>query len=97
MSDISLVGPMTGERAEAVAPERSIPTPSPNAQNSTRLSDRAEFSDHARFMSRLAALPPVRSDLVSSIRDQIANGTYETSDRLDQAIESLLEDHDVQN
>jgi hypothetical protein len=62
-----------------------------------RPSDRVDISDRARFLSQLAALPDVRGDLISSVRDQIARGTYETTERLDAAISSLLDELDVQN
>ena len=38
-----------------------------------------------------------RSELVDRIRQEIAQGTYETEDRLDQAIENLAEDLDSQS
>ena len=93
MSDISLVGGVPSERVEATPAERGRTTEGRiEAPTAGRPSDRADISEHARLMSRLSALPPVRTDLVASIRQQIADGTYETADRLDTAIASLLDD-----
>lgn len=57
-----------------------------------RSSDRVELSDHARFLNRIRELPAVRTDKVESIRNAIENGQYETDDKLDVAIDRLLED-----
>ena len=46
----------------------------------------------AYFLSRLRDMPDIRTDLVERIREEIANGTYETQERLDGAIDGLLED-----
>lgn len=51
--------------------------------------DRVEISELAAFLNRLAELPEDRARKVVEIRQQIANGTYETSDKLDQTIERL--------
>jgi hypothetical protein len=98
MSDISIVGGINGGRVEPceVAPDRSV-KPRTDGVTATRPSDRVDISDRARLLSRLAALPDTREELVDSIRRQIADGTYETADRLDQAVSSLLGDLDLPN
>lgn len=57
-----------------------------------RPSDRVDISQRARLLSKLAALPPIRQDLVDRIRDQIAAGEYDTPDRFDAALQQLLEE-----
>lgn len=37
-------------------------------------------------------MPDVRADRVSQLRAQIANGTYETADKLDLAMNRLLDE-----
>ena len=54
-----------------------------------RGSDRAEFSDAAQLLSRV---PDVRQDLIDRVKGEIDRGTYETDEKIDKAIESLLED-----
>jgi hypothetical protein len=51
-----------------------------------------ELSDRARYLSKMAELPPVRSELVDAVRRQIEAGTYDSTDRLDEAIRNLAED-----
>ncbi len=42
-------------------------------------------------LKRIASLPPIRQSKVLNLRRQIADGTYDVGDRLDQAIDRLLE------
>jgi hypothetical protein len=37
-------------------------------------------------------LPSVRQNLIDSVRERIANGTYETPEMLDAAIEQFMHD-----
>ena len=85
-SGVECVGGVAPERASAKAPSQGEPT------RTERPSDRVDISDRARLLSKLTALPDVRSELVDRIRQEIAKGTYDTEDRLDQAIENLAED-----
>jgi negative regulator of flagellin synthesis FlgM len=57
---------------------------------SSNISDELQLSDSAQIASQLNDIPPIRQDRVDSIRAQIAQGTYETPDKLDSAIENLL-------
>ncbi len=59
-----------------------------------RRNDRVELSDHARLLDRLRDLPNVRQELVQQIRDAIAQGQYETPEKINQAIERLFADLD---
>ena len=64
------------------------PAPATNA----RANDCCEVSEMATYLSKLSALPQVRQDLVNSVREQIAAGTYDTPERLDAALNVLLSD-----
>jgi flagellar biosynthesis anti-sigma factor FlgM len=58
-----------------------------------RLGDSAEFSSTAQLLAKLAGLPDVRQDKVDSIKSQIAAGSYDADgDKLDQALESMMND-----
>ena len=57
-----------------------------------RAGDRVELSSHARLLERLHELPEVRTDLVNEIRGAIADGTYETDEKLSVAVARLLEE-----
>ena len=60
-----------------------------------RRGDRVELSDHARYLARLKeadGATPARQQRIEEIRQSIADGTYDTPQRLDAAIERLLDD-----
>ena len=54
--------------------------------------DRVEISELAGFLSKLAELPEDRARKIVSVRNEIAEGRYETPEKLDIAAERLLED-----
>jgi negative regulator of flagellin synthesis FlgM len=91
MSDISPVQGFQAERLEPIA-DRHGPRPAGSAPRPERPSDRVELSDRARYLSKLAALPDVRSELVERVRREIAAGSYETDERLDGAVSHLLDE-----
>ncbi|MGL4513477.1 MAG: flagellar biosynthesis anti-sigma factor FlgM [Lacipirellulaceae bacterium] len=85
-----LAGPHAPRRS---APSEGAPQPadrveiSPAAQEASRLADAAEL----RAAEQATGAGDVRADLVSRLRNEIAAGTYETPERLDGALESLLD------
>ena len=54
--------------------------------------DQVEISQMATYLSKMKMLPSVRQNLIDSVRERIANETYETSDKIDAAIEQFLRD-----
>ncbi len=46
----------------------------------------------ATYLGKLAQLPTIRRDLVASVRDQIAAGTYDTPEKLDSALGEMMRD-----
>jgi len=59
---------------------------------SAPVQDEVNISDAARLAEQVRDLPEIRQDLVDRIRAQIASGTYETSDKLDSAVERLMDE-----
>ena len=82
----------------AVGPiNRTAPTSAYQATENLRrqsepLGDRVELSRHAVLLDRLRNLPGVREELVQTIRQAIADGTYETDAKLDVAVRRVLDD-----
>ncbi len=95
MTDIApVVGPGTGRMdtsTEAVVRAANRPVPG----RIDRPSDRVEVSDRARLLNKLANLPAVRQDLVDRVRQEISAGTYDTPDKVEGAINNLVDDLDV--
>lgn len=54
--------------------------------------DQLEISHEADLVSRARELPAIRQQRVAEIRAQIAAGTYETDDKLNVALERLLDE-----
>lgn len=58
----------------------------------TSLNDTVELSEHARLIGQLRELPEVRTELIERARAAINNPGYLSEDRLNTAIERLIED-----
>jgi anti-sigma28 factor (negative regulator of flagellin synthesis) len=54
--------------------------------------DELDISSEADFVSQARDLPEIRSERVAAIRAQIQAGTYETADKLDKALDRLLDE-----
>ena len=68
-------------------PHESAPAaPSPTT------SDQLDISPAAQEAIRAAEAGDVRHDVVARIRQEIRNGTYETPEKLDQALDRLLDE-----
>ena len=81
------VGPIN-RPTESESSQRRLET----TETSARRSDRVELSDHARLLDQLRDLPGIRQDLVDNVREAIARGSYESPQRLGEAIERLFAD-----
>ena len=66
------------------AGKKSVSLPKPRTQ--------AEIVTAQRLLEMVKQLPDVRRELVTGARRQIADGTYETPEKIDRAIESLAKD-----
>ena len=76
---------------------RPIDTTDAITTNSTRveppgISDTVEISDVAKLAARISEIPEVRTELIETVKTELAAGTYETSEKLEIAVERLLED-----
>jgi anti-sigma28 factor (negative regulator of flagellin synthesis) len=58
----------------------------------TQLQDRVELSEHARHLDKLRQLPDVRESKVQAARSAIADGVFETPDRLRAALLRMLDE-----
>lgn len=93
MSDIapiansSLIGAISANEARARKAEQLEST----EVALTREADAVEISPFARYVA-MARENPVREDLIESIRQQIADGTYDTDEKFDRAFGEMLSD-----
>ena len=59
---------------------------------SVQINDQVDISDAARLVEQVQQMPDTREDRVESVRRQIAAGTYETTEKLNVAVERLLDE-----
>lgn len=57
-----------------------------------QIQDELDLSPAALTLEQIRNVPAVRQDRINQIRAQIANGTYETPEKLDIALERLLDE-----
>jgi anti-sigma28 factor (negative regulator of flagellin synthesis) len=67
----------------------SQPTIRPEAP---QIADEVDISEAARLVEQVQQMPEIREDRVEAVRQQIAAGTYETGDKLNTAVERLLDE-----
>jgi len=65
---------------------------SPPASGAGPIRDELDLSDAASLIDRIAELPDIRADRVAQLRQEIASGRYESDDKLDLALERLLDE-----
>ena len=89
MSDVSPI-----HRPSALILDPQIRPSKSQAQpdSATRGRDRVELSNTAQYLSKIAELPDVRQELIDRIKASIADGSYETEDKTDAAVENLIEE-----
>ena len=86
------VGPVNRPTGHAASLRRSDTKEA--TETTARPGDRVELSEYARLLDQIRHLPDVRQDLVRTIRDAITQGTYETPQKLGEAIERLYAELD---
>lgn len=62
------------------------------APSSARKADKAEISEHARLLSKLTEADDMRHDKIAEIRSQIEAGTYETDEKMSEAVDRMLDE-----
>jgi negative regulator of flagellin synthesis FlgM len=91
---MQIYGPAQLHGAQSIhAPHTPRTAQTSQVRNDTApIRDEVQISDSAQLIDQLRQIPDIRHDRVAAIRAQIASGAYETSDKLDFAIERLLDE-----
>lgn len=101
MSDIALTGSVSGSVSQGSSGADSHAATSVDLRCHRAVgshldgptdNDLMECSSAARYLRKLRALPPVRSELVAAARKEIIAGTYSTDAKLDAAVAGLLDE-----
>ena len=102
MSEISVIGnhaasvpqqvtPTTAP-VEVAAPEVATGATACGNTEAPTSTDRVEISLHAQLLERVHQLPEVRQDMIDALQDEIANNAYLTADKLDIAVNRMIDE-----
>lgn len=75
-----------------IEPQRIAPQRAERADLGSKIGDRAEISEEAQLLARLAEVPDIRMDKVEELKELIATGRYESKEKIEKAVERLLEE-----
>ncbi|MCE9604804.1 MAG: flagellar biosynthesis anti-sigma factor FlgM [Planctomycetia bacterium] len=64
----------------------------PQTTSSAQPQDEVQISSAASFIDQVHQVPDIRQDRVAAIKAAIADGTYETSGKLDAALNAFLDE-----
>ena len=86
-------GPAHLHGAQPVGPPHTSRASKPAAPDyAGPIQDELEISDVARFLEEVREMPEVRQERINEIRAKIADGTYETDEKLQIALGRLLDE-----
>ncbi len=75
-----------------IEPQRIAPGRAEKTDVGGRVGDRAEISEEAQLLARLAEVPDVRMEKVEELRELITTGRYESREKIEKAVDRLLEE-----
>ncbi len=88
---INGLGPVQGPQSVQGVQRNQIAQPEAQKTHSQG-ADQLDISHEADLVSRARDLPDIRADRVAEIRAQIESGIYETEEKLDIALDRLLDE-----
>ena len=88
-----IYGPAHLHGAQPISSPHGSRASKPSAPNQAgQIQDELDISDVGRLVEKAKDVPQIRQNLVDRIRGQIADGTYETPDKMDLALDRLLDE-----
>ena len=88
---MQIYGPSGVHGAQPVsAPHTARQVDGPQSTSSVQPQDELTLSSEASYVDQARQLPDVRQDRINSIRQAIADGSYETEHKLNAALDNLL-------
>lgn len=86
---MQIYGPAQLHGAQSISAPHRV-SAAPQAASPSFGPDELQISDAGRLVDMANQLPDIRQDRVNAIRAQIAAGTYETENRLNTAIDRVI-------
>lgn len=87
---MQIYGPGGVHGAQSITAPHARRTEAPQSTGSVQPQDEVQISSAANYVDQVHQLPDIRQDRVAAIRAAIADGTYETGDKLEAALGNLL-------
>lgn len=85
-------GPARVHGAQPLSAPHPARAASPGAQSPVSGADQLDISQPTDFVEQVKQLPEIRAERVEQIRAEMEAGVYETDDKLDAALERLLDE-----
>ncbi|MBA2116856.1 flagellar biosynthesis anti-sigma factor FlgM [Bremerella alba] len=86
-------GPTAVHPAQSIrGPHHAPQAPTVDSRSQFDTVDELDISHEADFASQVKDIPDIRADRVAQIKAQIADGSYLTDEKLDLAMERLLDE-----
>ena len=90
---MQIYGPSHVHSAQPISSPHSARSAEPTSSpSSPSIGDRLDISEAWQLAGRMAEIPDIRADRVQELRAVILNGSYETDDKLNVALERLLDE-----
>jgi negative regulator of flagellin synthesis FlgM len=89
---MQIYGPTQVHGPQAVRAPHTARVSQAATTGATSASDQLDLSPVSQFVNQVRDLPDVRQDRVSQIRSALANGTYDSAQKLDGALNRLLDE-----
>ena len=85
-------GPARAGGAEPIRSGQPLRSKAVKGTSSASRADSVEISEMAKFLEKISRLPDIRQEKVDAVKAELARGTYVTREKLEKAIDALLED-----
>jgi len=90
---MQIYGPAHLHGAQRIGPPHSSRVSQSTTPNQgSPINDELEISDAGRLIEQAKSVPDIRQDRVNAIRARIEAGTYETDEKLEVALDRLLDE-----
>jgi negative regulator of flagellin synthesis FlgM len=92
---MQIYGPSGVHGAQSIAAPHSRRVDAPQTTGGVQPQDEVQISPAAQaagYVDQVNSLPDIRQDRVAALRAAIADGSYETPDKLDAALNGLLDE-----
>ena len=94
-ADMEVQGPGSLQRSVPISPAKSAGQPAgaakPQTPASSKPNDAVEISSAGQLLDKLSKSPEVRAERLAQIKASIASGDYDSDDKLEAALMSLLQ------